>query len=252
MKTLSQNTLSQDQVTKLKQWSNGFERIVQERKSLHNLLNLNILLGCLLVWIRITFIQAPLLEGSLYYLSALLSGVMTYSLMIFSYHEGLNNNQIFLGTSPLIEVLRYISSNLYKFAILIPALVMFKHSEIHTVSQRVLYIGIVFSFAYLLDSLRKYVEFNLLPNGENTLRSLGTGFWATLVGGGPWGQPCTLIQRLCPNLPWYGRIVGHYKLSELLTVEQRKVLMPLEKRNFLFVLAEIYLSNLNYSSRLNK
>lgn len=252
MKSLSQNTLTQDQVTKLKHWSNGFERTVQECKSLHNLLNLIILCGCLLVWIRITFIHAAVLEGSLYYFSALLSGVMTYSLMVFSYHEGLNNNQIFIGTAPLIEVLRYISSNLYKFAILIPALVMFKHSEIHTASQRVLYIGIVFSLAYLLDTLRKYVEYNLLPNGENSLRSLGTGFWATLIGGGPWGQPCTLIQRLCPNLPWYGRIMGHYKLSGLLTTEQRQVLMPLEKRNFLFVLAEIYLSNLNYSSRLNK
>ena len=181
MRNHMEKTLTQAQVIKFNRWSESFERSVYAHKDLHNLLNLIVLFGCLFVWIRITLIQAPVLLGCFYFLSAVLSGIMTYSLMIFSYNEGLNNDQIFLGNTHLIRFFRYLSSSLYKFAVMIPALVIFKHSELHSVSERALYIVIVFFVTYVLDTLRKYVEYNLLPNGENTLRSLGTGIWAILV-----------------------------------------------------------------------
>lgn len=246
------HVLKNQQVISLNKWSEGFQEKVYSRRLLHNVLNGSVLIGCLIIWFRIVFVLGPVAQGSIYFLSAILAGVMTYSLMLFSYHEGLNHNLIFLGNSKGIEMLRYISSNLYKFAFVLPALVIFKHAELHTIYERVLFCAILFLVCFVLNALRKYVEYNLLPGGESSHRSLGTGFWATLVGGGPWGQSCSLIQKLCPHLPWYGRIMGHYKLSELLDSEQKRALMPLEKRNFLFVLVEIYLTNLNYSQRMHK
>lgn len=75
---------------------------------------------------------------------------------------------------------------------------------------------------FVLDRFRESSEHCLMPlNTLNGSRSLGVGFWAMLIGGGPWGQPCHLSHHLAPQLTWYHQIQLHFVLLEIMTKEQK-------------------------------
>lgn len=75
---------------------------------------------------------------------------------------------------------------------------------------------------FVLDRFRESSEHCLMPlNTLNGSRSLGVGFWAMLIGGGPWGQPCHLSHHLAPQLTWYHQIQLHYVLLGIMTKEQK-------------------------------
>lgn len=76
---------------------------------------------------------------------------------------------------------------------------------------------------FVLDRFRESSEHCLMPlNTLNGSRSLGVGFWAMLVGGGPWGQPCHLSHHLAPQLTWYHQIQLHYILLNIMTKQQKE------------------------------
>ena len=76
---------------------------------------------------------------------------------------------------------------------------------------------------FCLDRLRQFTEHNLMPlENRNGARSLGTGFWGMLVGGGPWGQPCHWEHHLVPSLPWYQQLILHRHVKSVLSPRQRQ------------------------------
>ena len=76
--------------------------------------------------------------------------------------------------------------------------------------------------AFVLDRLRESSEHQLMPVDHlQGARNLGPGFWGTLVGGGPWGQPCHLSHHLFPQLPWYSQIAMHWRMQAIFNAEQR-------------------------------
>lgn len=76
---------------------------------------------------------------------------------------------------------------------------------------------------FSLDRLRETSEHILMPlNYYNGARNLGTGVWAMVIGGGPWGQPCHLSHHLGADLAWYNQIGLHGKMMEIFSPEQRE------------------------------
>ena len=86
----------------------------------------------------------------------------------------------------------------------------------------VLVVGVIGPWiGFSLDRLRETSEHILMPlNYYNGTRNLGTGLWALLIGGGPWGQPCHLSHHLGAHLAWYNQLRLHRKLTEILDREQ--------------------------------
>lgn len=83
---------------------------------------------------------------------------------------------------------------------------------------------------FVLDRFRESSEHCLMPlNTFNGSRSLGVGFWAMLIGGGPWGQPCHLSHHLAPQLTWYHQVQLHHVLLEVMTEDQKKFFIMEEK-----------------------
>lgn len=314
--------LKRDQVDIMKKWEIEFLTKLKKRKFSHNLLNFIVLVTCLSLWIRLVFVVGSEVAGSLYYITAVLAGVMTYSLTILSTHEGATHKLLFLGSSYFSRVMRFLSSNLSRFFFVDPLyyhsmhldhhnhtgtdkdgaytnfvwpsrflitliplagalpfcdykvhssnkrskskfiseclgvttiiLISISHWGNHSMAQILLFNILFLSVSFSLDRIRETVDHNLLPAGSTSARSLGTGFWAILIGGGPWGQPCHLTHHLCPSLPWYGQIMGHHKLKEILSDEQKKMLMPLEKRNFLFFFVDVVLKNIKYAKKVEE
>jgi hypothetical protein len=76
---------------------------------------------------------------------------------------------------------------------------------------------------FYLDRLRQFTEHNLMPlDNTNGSRSLGCGFWGLLIGGGPWGSPCHWEHHLVSGIPWYQQLIVHFKLTRMLTPQQRE------------------------------
>ena len=77
--------------------------------------------------------------------------------------------------------------------------------------------------AFYLDRIRQFTEHNLMPlDNWNGSRSLGIGFWGTLLGGGPWGNPYHWEHHIVPSIPWYQLLILHRFSVRLLTPQQRK------------------------------
>lgn len=74
----------------------------------------------------------------------------------------------------------------------------------------------------ILDRCRETLEHRYMPaNRKYGSRELGLGPLGLLIGGGPWGQPCHFSHHLAPDLQWYGQILLHFKVKQILTQEQR-------------------------------
>jgi hypothetical protein len=76
---------------------------------------------------------------------------------------------------------------------------------------------------FYMDRLRQFTEHNLMPlENKSGTRSFGAGFFALLIGGGPWGQPCHMAHHLVASIPWYQQIVLHRFIVKLLTERQKQ------------------------------
>jgi hypothetical protein len=76
---------------------------------------------------------------------------------------------------------------------------------------------------FYFDRMRQFTEHNLMPlENKSGARSLGAGFFALVIGGGPWGQPCHMAHHLVASIPWYQQIVLHRFIVGLLTEKQRR------------------------------
>ena len=76
---------------------------------------------------------------------------------------------------------------------------------------------------FYMDRMRQFTEHNLMPlENKSGARSFGAGFFALLIGGGPWGQPCHMAHHLVASIPWYQQIVLHRFIVQLLTEKQKQ------------------------------
>jgi fatty acid desaturase len=76
---------------------------------------------------------------------------------------------------------------------------------------------------FYMDRMRQFTEHNLMPlENKSGTRSFGAGFFALLIGGGPWGQPCHMAHHLVASIPWYQQIALHRFIVNLLTEKQKQ------------------------------
>jgi len=107
--------------------------------------------------------------------------------------------------------------------------VLYNGTYLYLIFQRFggLFTGIVLLLlphvGFYLDRVRQFTEHNLMPlENKSGARSFGAGFFALVIGGGPWGQPCHMAHHLVASIPWYQQIVLHRFIVGLLTEKQKQ------------------------------